>query len=296
MADFQTKQRQRNLIVGGFVIVAIFAFIFMLFKFRDLPLFVSKFKSFEILVYFPETPGIQKDTPVNYCGVQIGRVRHVADPQIAENENGRKTHKVGVTISIDKQYTDIPEDVDILIMKRGLRSSDIELRDTAESEPKGFLRNEMVLQGDITMASDLIPPDLLKKLENLADSITVLADNTNQIMGDAENQENIKKTVESIQLAAVQALETFQSIQDFSEIGTEKLGTVSDQLEQALSEMRQVMAKIDSGQGTAGKLINDGRLYENLLDSIQELEIAIEQIKNLTAEVREKGFRLKHSL
>ncbi len=300
MTDYQTKQRQRNLIVGGFVVVAVFAFFYLLVKFRELPLFVSKFQSFEILVYFPETPGIQNDTPVNYCGVQIGRVRKVADPQVVENGGGRKMHKVGVTISINDDFEDIPDDVEVVIMKRGLGSSYIELRDTAMGEPTGFLRKEMVLQGDIRMASEFFPPDVQKKLENLVDSIAALADNANQIMGDAENQANIKKTLDNVQMAAAQATQTFQSIEKFSDVSTDKvgmmgdkIGAVADQLEAALSEMRQLMAKIDSGEGTAGKLVNDGRLYENLLESSQELETTLEQIKNWAADAREKGVRIK---
>jgi phospholipid/cholesterol/gamma-HCH transport system substrate-binding protein len=300
MADYQSKQRQRNLIVGGFVIIALFAFVYMLLKFRDLPQFVSKFQSFDILVHFPEVPGIQKDTPVNYCGVQIGRVRHVSDPQIAGTDDGRKTHKVGVTLSIDEDYKDIPDDVDVVIMKRGLGSSYIELRDTSPTEPSGFLKNEMMLEGKVSMASEFFPPEVQQKLENLVDSITALANNMNVVVGDTENQANVKQTIGNIAQATAQAHQTLASIQTFSDTGTEqldqlgqKVGLVAEQIEGALSQMRQLMAKVDSGQGTAGKLINDGRLYENLLESSQELEMMLEQLKRWAADAREKGIRIK---
>ena len=77
MTDYQTKQRRKNMVVGLFVIVALCVFVWMLFRFRELPLAVSKLKSFNVLVYFPEAPGIQSDTPVQYCGYQIGRVMKV---------------------------------------------------------------------------------------------------------------------------------------------------------------------------------------------------------------------------
>lgn len=300
MADYHAKQRQRNLIVGGFVIVALLAFVYLLLKFRDLPLFVSKFQSFQILANFPEAPGIQKDTPVNYCGVQIGRVRYVGDPQVSMTDSGRKIHKVGVTISINDNFVDIPDDVDVVIMKRGLGSSYIELRDKADTEPTGFLRNEMVLEGHVSMASEFFPPEVQKKLENLVDSITALANNMNQVVGDSDNQTNVKQTLENVALATAQARQTLESIQNFSDTGTEKIdmlgqkvGGVADQLEGALSQMRQLMAKIDSGDGTAGKLVNDGRLYENLLESSQELELMLEQLKRWAADAREKGIRIK---
>ncbi|MBL7215993.1 MAG: MCE family protein [Phycisphaerae bacterium] len=300
MTDYQTKQRQHNLIVGGFVIIAFFAFVYLLLKFRDLPLFVSKFQSFEILVNFPEAPGIQKDTPVNYCGVQIGRVRHVADPQVTTADGERKMHKVGVTISINDDFKDIPDDVEIVIMKRGLGSSYIELRDTGHGEPEGFLGNEMVREGSIAMASEFFPPDVQKKLENLVDSIAALANNMNEIIGDSNNQTNVKKVLENVASATAQAREMFASVQKFSDTGTEKVdilsekvGGVAEQLEGALSEMRQLMAKIDAGEGTAGKMVNDGRLYENLIESSHELELMLEQLKQWAADAREKGIRIK---
>ena len=122
----------------------------------------------------------------------------------------------------------------------------------------------------------------------------------NTILGDSDNQANVKKTLDNVALATADAHETLVSIQKFSDTGTEKMemlsetvGRVGEQLEGALSEMRQLMAKIDSGEGTAGKLVNDGRLYENLLESSQELELMLEQLKQWAADAREKGIRIK---
>jgi phospholipid/cholesterol/gamma-HCH transport system substrate-binding protein len=57
--------------------------------------------------------------------------------------------------------------------------------------------------------------------------------------------------------------------------------------------MRQMMAKIESGNGTLGKLVHDGRLYENLLESSHELEMALEQLRHWATDAREKGIRIK---
>ena len=65
-------QRRRSFIVGIFVIVAIFAFFWLIFKFGDLPIFVSEIKSYAIRIQFPNAPGVQRDTPVRFCGYQIG--------------------------------------------------------------------------------------------------------------------------------------------------------------------------------------------------------------------------------
>ena len=300
MVDFQTKQQRQNIIVGLFVILGFSLFVVMLMVFKDLPLFVSKFNSFEVLVYFPEAPGIQKDTPVRFCGVQVGRVLNVADPQTGQIDGGKKIHKVGVTISVDDHYVDIPSDIEVVIMKRGLGSSYVEFHDTSPTEPTEFLKDEMVLSGTVGMASEFFPPDVQKKLEDLVDSIAALADNANLIIGDQQNQANLKKTFANVEEVTAQARETLASIEKFSDTSTEKvdalgiqIGNVAEQLEAALSETRQLMAKIESGEGTAGKLLNDGRLYENLLESSEELQMALEQIKQWAGEAREKGIRVK---
>jgi phospholipid/cholesterol/gamma-HCH transport system substrate-binding protein len=302
MTDYQTKQKRRNIIVGIFVIVAMIAFCWMLILFRDLPLAVSKIGSFEILVYFPEAPGVQKDTPVNYCGYQIGRVMNVAPPQLYD-QDGQKYHRVGVTMAIERRYSDIPKAVGISVMRRGLGSSYIELVQDPQKPwtADGMLQNGTVKDdGKVATTSDFFPPQIQTKLENLVDSIAAFADNANAIIGDDQNKTNIKKMLANIETATAQADATLKSIQQFSDTGAEKvrvlgdqMGLVAQQLEGALSEFRQVMARIESGEGTAGKLVNDGRLYENLLESSRELQLTLQQLKELIAESREKGIRIK---
>ncbi|MFZ9011844.1 MAG: hypothetical protein ACO20W_08140, partial [Anaerohalosphaeraceae bacterium] len=66
--------------------------------------------------------------------------------------------------------------------------------------------------------------------------------------------------------------------------------------EGSLSESRQILEKIESGEGTAGKMINDGRLYEDLLESSQELRMLLEQFKEWVSESSENGLKLRHGL
>ena len=298
MTDYQTKQRRRNMTVGLFVVFAMCVFVWMLLRFRELPLVVSKLKSFNVLVYFPEAPGVQADTPVQYCGYQIGRVMKVSPPQLYGD-----SHRVGVTLAVEKRYSDIPEEADIFVMKRGLGSSYVELRvDPSKiTQPDKFLRDGLEIDtGKVGMASDFFPPEVQAKMEDLVDSITALTESANTIIGDGENQMNIKRMITSIETAFSQAEATMQSIQQLSDASAEKVQVLGDkvidaaeQLEGALSESRQILAKIESGEGTAGKMINDGRLYEDLLESSQELRMLLEQVKEWAAETREEGLRIK---
>lgn len=304
MTDYNTLQRRRNIIVGAFVMLAFVAFVWMLLLFGDLPVVVNQYKSFKLLVNFPSAPGVQRDTPVNYCGYQIGRVFNVSPPFLFIDADGTSYHQVKVTCLIEKQFRDIPANVDIKLMKRGLGSSYIELfwdpeRDLPEEEPK-YLQDELVLQGTTGMSSEFFPQEVQEKLENLVDSIAALAHNANRIVGSESNQANIQMTLEHVKNATAQANATLRSFQGLSDTGTEQMERVAGevvelavQLDGALSEVRQVIARVNAGEGTAGLLVEDGRLYENLLDSSEELQLAIEQLKRWAADAREEGIRIK---
>jgi hypothetical protein len=51
------------------------------------------------------------------------------------------------------------------------------------------------------------------------------------------------------------------------------------------------LEKISQGQGTASKLLNDGRLYESMLESTEQLQALLAELKSLVAQVKEKGLR-----
>lgn len=303
MTDYNSIQKKRNIIVGAFVFVAFIAFVWMLVRFRDLPLFVSKANSFYVIAKFHDAPGVQKETPIQFCGYQIGRVVVVSPPVLVKDQTtGKEWHEVAVTMAIDKSYPNIPSTAEITLMKRGLGSSYIELRADPEkplipqipSQPETvYLCQGMEVKGSLGISSDFFPPQVQKKLESLVDSISTLANNTNQIIGDDQNKTNIKKTLEQISAATEQARNTLKSVQNLSDIGGREVIKIAEDLDATLNQLQQVLAKINTGEGTAGKLVNDGRLYENLLDSSEELQMALEQIKKWAADAREKGIRIK---
>lgn len=303
MTDYATQQRRRNMIVGGFVLVALCAFFWMLMMFGDLPIAVSKMRSFEILINFPSAPGIQRDTPVQYCGYQIGRVLNVAPPLIHADPNGKPVgHQIKVTCLIEEKYEDIPWNVDVKLMRRGLGSSYIELVWNSEKplvpyypdNPRSvYLMDQMILSGTTGMASEFFPPEVQQKLENLVDAISALALNANEVIGDEANKTNIRKTLAHITEASSQLHNTLASIENFSDTGEEQLTRVVDKLDQSLFEFNRILARINQGQGTAGQLLHDDRLYENLVDSTLELQLALEQIKKWASEVRDRGIHIK---
>jgi phospholipid/cholesterol/gamma-HCH transport system substrate-binding protein len=337
VSDYESAQRRRDVIVGIFVIIGLAALGWMIFKFGDLPTAVSRMRSFQVFVRFPRAPGVQKDTPVRFCGYQIGRVTFVMRPRPMEDlHTGQMYHQTKCVLSINKQYTDIPSNVEVKLMTRGLGSSYIELQVDPNDLPApardpnrpetAFLTQGMELQGSTGMTSEFFPEESQQKLTNLVDDIRKFLANANQIIGDPNNQGNIQttlanlsdasggmattmdaatKTMKDASTALADAQKTLTEFRKLAEAGTQTLKSADGKAERlvaslvstsaeigkAMSQLRVALAKINEGQGTAGRIMNDGRLYENLLESTTQLNVLLKDFKELLDKIGEKGLR-----
>ena len=348
MSDYETSQRRHNVVVGLFVILGMCAFVWLILKFGDLPGIVTKLDSFDVFVQFPTAPGVQKDTPVRFCGYQIGRVTNIMAPEIRKDMvSGLEYYQTVVILSIDKRYVTIPSCVEVKMMTRGLGSSYIELKqypgipvvplDPNRPETK-YLVDKIWIQGSTGMTSEFFPEESQKKLDGLIDGLENLIANANDIIGDKDSKENIMKTLANFAEASKQATDTLEEferlaaagtttlenadskvedvvtavvdtseeIQKFAAAGTSTLKSVdakteqlvaamvdtSEQLSGAMGELRLILEKVNNGQGSAAKLINDGNFYENLLENTEQLKSLLEEMRSFIAEWKDKKIKL----
>jgi len=321
VSDYESAQRRRDVIVGIFVIAGLTALGWMILKFGDLPTAVSRIRSFQVYVRFPAAPGVAKDTPVRFCGYQIGRVTEVKPPKILENlKTGQQYHQTQCTLSINKQYTDIPSTVRAKLMTRGLGSSYIELDIDPNAPPApAVLAEGMNLQGSSGMTSEFFPEESQKKLDALVDGINTFIGNANDIIGDPNNKHNIKvtlanfteashnvavamekatatmedarKAIEQFRQLATTGTDTLKSVDGKAERLVASLVDTSTEIGQTMSQLRLAMEKVNAGDGTAGRLINDARLYESLVETTFQLNVLLKDLKDLTSKISEKGLR-----
>jgi len=310
VTDYETAQKRRNLIVGVFVLVAMGALVWLIYKFEALPTRFSELRSYQIMVQFPTARGVQKNTPVYFCGYQIGRVTSVKPPQVLEDrETGQYYYQTVVVLSIDKSFDDIPAEVEVKLMTRGLGSSYIELTSGPfkQDSKREFLTPGTPLQGKTGTTSEFFPEESQKKLDILVNGLNTLVDNANDILGDQANKENLKSTLANLSLATEQAGGVLEEFEKLTAAGTETLKNidirveklvtalvdVSEQLSKAISQLRVTAQKINDGQGTAGRFINDGRLYENLLENTRQIETLLEELRLFVAKSRDEGLPIK---
>ncbi len=134
------------------------------------------------------------------------------------------------------------------------------------------------------------------------------------VLGDGENQANIKASMANLREATAQATKSMKALQAFATgaqkaaRGIEKLadnasGRIDDlvrkligdaeQISKTMETINRAAAKIESGEGTAGKLLNDPQLYNNLLEAAKGLNKLMKDFGLLLKEWKEKGVRLK---
>jgi phospholipid/cholesterol/gamma-HCH transport system substrate-binding protein len=306
VSDYETTQRRRNVVVGIFVLLGACALVWLIFKFGDLPTFVTKLDSFQLFVQFPTASGVQRDTPVQFCGYQIGRVTKVMAPEVRDElSNGEKTgmeyYQTVVIISIDKAYQTIPSNVDVKLMTRGLGSSYIEIKqipgkeavpqDPNRPETK-FLVDKMWLQGSTGMTSEFFPEESQKKLDELIEGVNELIANANDIVGDQANKDNFKQILANLSDATEKAQQTLVEIRKFAETGTSTLEKADVKIEQAVTAVvdtsedirklaRTGTATLENFDDKAERLVTAMvDTSENLSGAMSELQLVLEKANN----------------
>jgi phospholipid/cholesterol/gamma-HCH transport system substrate-binding protein len=330
VSDYEAAQRRRDVVVGIFVILGLGALGWMILKFGDLPTTITRMQSFRVYAQFPTASGVMKDTPVRFCGYQIGRVTTVMPPEVrVDLDTHQKYHQTLCVLSINKRYRDIPCNVDVKLMTRGLGSSYLELKvdpGKLPAKPRDandpstcFLKEGMSLQGSSGMTSEFFPEESQQRLERLVEDIRAFIGNANRIIGDPNNQQHFKatlanlsktsdafpdavdgaiammkdaqKTMEEFRKLATTGGETLKSADGKIERLVASMVATSNEIGQTVAQLRLALEKVNNGQGSAARLINDGRFYESLLENTTQLNFLLKDLKALIDKASEKGLR-----
>lgn len=116
-------------------------------------------------------------------------------------------------------------------------------------------------------------------LHNLADTTGHFKETLAKINSTMDNAD---KTVGKFGNAATQASSTFDVTQ-------KQILVISEKLVATLDQLQKTTRQISEGNGTTGKLINDPRLYEGLVDVSKSLKSTVDDIDLLVKKVNDEG-------
>jgi phospholipid/cholesterol/gamma-HCH transport system substrate-binding protein len=111
-------------------------------------------------------------------------------------------------------------------------------------------------------------------LEGLAESVTNVAEltkNMNRVV--VQNEKNFKGTLGNLEATSKNLSQLSDSLAQMP------LGATIANFEQTSADLQKIMSRLNNGEGSAGKLLNDEELYHKLLGSSAALEALLTDLK-----------------
>ncbi|MCL2640205.1 MAG: MlaD family protein [Phycisphaerales bacterium] len=109
----------------------------------------------------------------------------------------------------------------------------------------------------------------------------------------------LNTTLKNVDTIATNADKAFSSIDEVTSAATKTLHTtqvqilhVSERMVDMISQMEKTTKMIAEGEGTTGKLINDPRLYESMIDLSKTLNTTTNDLNFLLKKWKDEGVRL----
>lgn len=283
--------------IGGFVVVVLVVSFFVINYLRGVDIFNR-----EIVVSsrFDDLEGLVESAPVYIKGYKAGKV---SDVSYSPEDSG-----FTVTCSISKEFA-VPADsrmviygVDIMGGK-GIR---IDLGESEQMVPDGG-----VLQGDCeadmlsSLADGLTP--LLSKVNTTLDSLAVTVSSVNQTLSE-QNRISISNTLRHLEMTMSDVsgiaeglggrseqinafIDDLGDIADRIVVLTEKAdtlvgnlagitGSVSEaDIRELVSSFKTVLENINDPDGTVGKLLVDGSVYDSLDSLLSDVDSLVNKIQ-----------------
>ena len=144
-------------------------------------------------------------------------------------------------------------------------------------------------------------------LRSLAQQFSQTLNNLNAVIGDEQNRENLKQSLANLSQAGADASEALKELKAFA--GQAKNSTSelsinlrdaaqavinnSEQISILLQHLNKTVEQINQGQGTAGKILYDPQLYEEMLSATENLNEAVQTLHNLLKKWNSEGIKLK---
>ncbi|GET46385.1 MlaD family protein [Capnocytophaga felis] len=279
----------------AFIVIAGIACFFIGFNFLKSKSIFKRTNTYYAI--FDHSGGLKSGTQVTVNGVQVGVVESV--------EIEEKTAKIKITISCSKDFTFSKnsklELYNSLLGGAGLQI--IPVFDDAPQAQSGDMLTASVQMDMLEALSTKIEPtqlklnNLLLRSDTLLRSVnTLLDDNTvanlkKSVSDLSATMNNLSKTSVALNNMLVTNQENLKiSLQNANKITTD-LAKLSDELVQAelgkvtadaqkmLTNLNKILADIEAGNGSVGKLMKDEGLYKNVENASKQLELLLEDLR-----------------
>ncbi|RRQ48868.1 MCE family protein [Maribacter algicola] len=286
-----SREIKTGIIVIGGILLFILGFSYL----KSTPLFDN---SKTLYAVYPDVGGLQAGTAVSINGFGVGKVNDI------KFKDAQGNLVVTFTVSSDFKFS---------------KNSTVELYDTGIIGGKGlqitpvFDGAETVKSGD-TLATETRPgltelaqeklTPLFRKFESAVSDADSVLISVNEVL-DTKTKKDLQTAINGLSelmaslngsakvlndILANNEKKLDSSLTNFETLtynfamlsdtlNNAGLGRTFASLETTMSNLDKVISKIDKGDGTLGKLMNDKELYTNLTDASKELDLLLQDFR-----------------
>ncbi|OGW34264.1 MAG: hypothetical protein A2010_00075 [Nitrospirae bacterium GWD2_57_9] len=261
------EYRRTEIRAGIFLSLSFVMLVVMVFAVSDIQSLFKKKK--EVTVLFSFSDGIEKNAPVRYSGMKIGKVESV---RVAPEHNDQ----IEVLLSVYRD-TVVKKDTRAAVKTLGIVGGKyVELsggtREAKLLEPGEVLRGEESLKlEDLTKAA----LDVVGKLQNIAT-------NLNRALGDPEMAKSLKTTVQNLQEATAN-IKVMTSNKEEVALALKNLPELLKKLDESAANLKAVTEKSD-------KLVGENR--KNVDAMLQSFRDMAQNLKETTDDVKSHPWKL----
>lgn len=286
-----TREIKTAILVIASILLFIWGYSFL--KGSDL---LSSYRTFYI--EFDNVEGLAPSAPVTISGLTVGKVTAIT--------LHHQTAKLTVEIQIKSDFPISKSSVVNLYEPGFIGGKQLQiipnLEDQTPAESGDTLKSGVV-PGMLSAVSDKLAP-VQKKVELVLVSADSLIHNLNDVL-DVKTKRNLKASIENLNQTMAQFNKTTVSINemldtnkgkingivtDFSKVSSNfskisdtlanaKLGQAIKDLEKTLEGVNKIVADLEQGKGTMGKLLKDQTLYNNFSKTSKELELLLQDLR-----------------
>ena len=244
-------------------------------------------------VYYDNVSGLQESSRVKLRGVEVGNVRDIT----LEND------RVKVEIAVESQYEEMIPVNSVAEMGSASLMGGVEIV-IIQGDAAEFMEDGATFEGRVK--ADMIGT-LADKGAELMDGLNttvggvnaLLEDNAQKISTLVSNLESMSASIDGIMSASSANIKSsISNLNSFTATLSENTGRIEsmlanldsftgelaeaqlvEQLTTTVNDLNTVLATIQSGEGSVGKLVNDPELYDSLAKAGDNLALLLEDLK-----------------
>lgn len=286
-----SKEIKTAILVIASILLFIWGYSFL--KGRDL---FTNYKT--LYVQYDNIEGLGNSALVTINGLQIGKIAGIK----IDNNIGKLTVEMQINADFPISKSSIAE----IYSPSPIGGKQIailpNLADKTETVSGDFLKAGSKA-GLLDALSGQIAP-IKDKIEILLDNANVMLKNVNQVL-DEKTKANLKESIENLNSTLAEFSAASKNVNsllvdnkeringtmtnlnktsaNFSKISDSlaqiKIGKTVKNLEKTLAKVDLIMADLQNGKGTMGKLLKDEALYNNFSKTTKELELLLQDVR-----------------